>query len=65
MFFYMSLFPELVFAPKYPVLIYVWLIILSLVCSYLINAMYIPLTKSIDNNTLFSKKRYRSTVKSS
>lgn len=37
MFFYMIYFKELVYALKYPVLIFIWLIILSIVGSYMTN----------------------------
>ena len=37
MFFYMIYFKELVYAPKNPILIFIWLIILSLIGSYVTN----------------------------
>jgi surface polysaccharide O-acyltransferase-like enzyme len=48
MFFYMTLFPKLVFAPRYPILIFIWLILLCLASSYLINVLYKPLLYLID-----------------
>ncbi|WHY85186.1 acyltransferase [Neobacillus novalis] len=48
MFFYMTIFPKLTFALKYPILIFCWLIILCLISSYLINAIYKPIIRSID-----------------
>lgn len=40
MFFYMVYFESLVFMPKYPVFIFIWLIILCILSSYLINIVY-------------------------
>ena len=40
MFFYMVYFKSLVFMPKYPVPIFIWLVILCLISSYLINKIY-------------------------
>ena len=37
MFFYMIYFKSLVYSPKYPILIYIWLILICLPFSYLIN----------------------------
>jgi len=48
MFFYISIFPELIFAPKYPVLIFLNLLIFSLLSSYIINLIYWPVLKIID-----------------
>lgn len=48
MFFYMIFFKDLVFAPKYPILIFVWLVILCLISSYIINIIYKPLVKLVD-----------------
>lgn len=48
MFFYMSIFPKLIFAPKYPVLIFLNLLFFSLVSSYIINLIYSPVLKIID-----------------
>lgn len=39
MFFYMTIFPELTFAPRYPILIFIWLVILCLGSSYVIKAI--------------------------
>ena len=54
MFFYMIYFKELVFAPKYPILIFTWLIILCLISSYVIKFFYHPLLRILDH---FTKKR--------
>jgi fucose 4-O-acetylase-like acetyltransferase len=52
MFFYMTIFPKLTFAPKYPILIFCWLIILCLISSYLINFIYKPLIQNINKKNL-------------
>ena len=44
----------IVFAPKYPILIFTWLIILCLISSYVINFFYHPLLRTLDH---FTKKR--------
>lgn len=59
MFFYMSIFPKLTFAPRYPILIFCWLIILCLISSYIINLVYKPIIQYIDKSNLvltFNKK---------
>lgn len=48
MFFYSSIFPELIFAAKYPALIYLNLLFFSLISSYIINLLYSPVIKVID-----------------
>lgn len=48
MFFYMVYFESLVFMPKYPVFIFIWLVILCLVSSYLINLFYLNIIKKIN-----------------
>lgn len=48
MFFYKSIFPEVTFAPKYPVLILAWLMILCLVSSFVINCIYKPIIQLFD-----------------
>jgi hypothetical protein len=53
MFFYMTIFPRLTFAPKYPVLVFGWLIILCLFSSYFINFIYKPILKIMDRKSLF------------
>lgn len=53
MFFYMSIFPELTFTPRYPVLIFGWLIIMCLVSSYFINSIFKPLIRIIDIKASF------------
>ncbi|ASK63706.1 acyltransferase [Virgibacillus phasianinus] len=52
MFFYISFFPELIFAPKYPVLIYLWLLTLCLITSFIINLIYKPVIAIIENKTI-------------
>ena len=47
MFFYMIYFKELVFAPRYPILIFIWLVILCIGSSYLINIFYDSILKVI------------------
>lgn len=47
MFFYMIYFKSLVFVPKYPMFIFIWLVILCLICSYLINKIYYSLLEKI------------------
>lgn len=59
MFFYMTIFPELVFYPKYPILIFVWLVILCLVTSHIINLMYYPLIRMLDRKSAAFKERDR------
>lgn len=44
-------FQDIVFKPYYSILIYIWTLILSLLSSYLINIIYIPI-----NNFLFTKE---------
>jgi len=48
MFFYMVYFKSLVFMPKYPVLIFIWLVILCLISSYLIKLFYSNIIKKIN-----------------
>lgn len=55
MFFYMTIFPKLTFAPKYPILIFAWLIILCLMSSYLINLIYKPIINRIDKKSSIMK----------
>ncbi|OIK15467.1 acyltransferase [Bacillus sp. MUM 116] len=52
MFFYMTIFPSLVFAVKYPILIFCWLISLCLISSHIVNFIYKPLILRIDKNNL-------------
>lgn len=52
MFFYMTIFPKLTFAPKYPILIFCWLIILCLISSYLITFIYKRLIQNINKKNL-------------
>lgn len=48
MFFYMIYFKELVFKPKYSLLIFLWLVILCLISSYIINFIYNPIIKRLN-----------------
>ncbi len=48
MFFYMVYFRKLVFMPKYPLFIYMWLVLLCLGASYVIQAIYVPLSQWAD-----------------
>ena len=48
MFLYSIYFRKIVFLPKYPIVIYIWLIILSLLCSYMVKFMYNPIIKLLD-----------------
>ncbi|MGI8384830.1 acyltransferase family protein [Robertmurraya sp. P23] len=57
MFFYMTIFPTLTFAPKYPILIFLWLIILCLCSSFLINLVFKPISKYIDNDIINQKTK--------
>lgn len=50
MFFYMIFFKKIVYYPKYPLLIFIWLITLCLVASYVINLIYKFIIR-IFNNT--------------
>lgn len=40
MFFYMIYFKELIYAPKYTILIFIWLVTICIVASYLVNFIY-------------------------
>lgn len=48
MFFYMIYFKDIVYAPQYPVFIFIWLVILSIGASYIIKMIYNPIVKEID-----------------
>ena len=48
MFFYLVYFRQLVFFPKYPLLIYIWLVLLCLLASYVINVLNQPISKWVD-----------------
>jgi hypothetical protein len=59
MFFYMTIFPGLTFAPKYPTLIFIWLLILCIASSYIINAIYKPILRIYEqksSNVSFDNK---------
>lgn len=55
MFFYMTIFPTMTFAPKFPILIFLWLISLCLCSSLLINFVLNPLIKILNNKTINKK----------
>ncbi|MBS4220159.1 acyltransferase [Bacillus sp. FJAT-49711] len=48
MFFYMTIFPQLTFAPRYPIFIFAWLIVLCLASSYVIKILFNPISAMID-----------------
>lgn len=43
MFFYLIFFKEIIYAPKYPILIYIWLLFWSLLASHFVNLFYKPI----------------------
>lgn len=47
MFYYLVLFPDLVFAAKYPIPIFALMLVLSVVTSYLINWIYQPIASKV------------------
>ena len=49
MFFYSIYFKKIVFTPKYPVLIFVWLVVICICASNIINIIYKPIINFIDN----------------
>ena len=44
----MIFFSDLVYAPKYSILIFIWLMVLCIATSYIINTIYKPIIKIID-----------------
>lgn len=64
MFFYMTIFPSLVFAPKYPIFIFAWLIVLCLLSSFIINLLFEPILKLVDKKA-FTIDNKNSTISSS
>lgn len=62
MFFYKTIFPELTFSPRYPVLIFLWLILLCLVTSSVINIIYKPIIRWIDKIDSNDRKNYIQSV---
>lgn len=48
MFIYVTYFKSIVFAAKYSILIYIWLIILCLISSYIVKIIYNPIVKLLD-----------------
>ncbi|MCJ8009136.1 acyltransferase [Lederbergia wuyishanensis] len=59
MFFYMTMFSELTFAPKYPIFIYAWLIVLCLMSSYLIKVIFNPISIQIDKMSVANINRLK------
>lgn len=57
MFFYMIYFKELVYAPKYPIFIFIWLVILCIITSYLINFIYKPIIKLLDRKLNYKAQK--------
>lgn len=47
MFFYVIYFKDLVFAAKYPIFIFLWLIVLCLISSYVVNFIYNPIVEKL------------------
>lgn len=56
MFFYMIYFKDLIYAPKYPILIFIWLVLLNIGVSYIINVIYNPIIKLLDNKFNYNKQ---------
>lgn len=52
MFFYMTYFKDLIFLAKYPILIFLWLIVLCLISSYVVKFIYNTIVKKLDLNFL-------------
>ena len=52
MFFYMIYFKDLVYGAKYSVLIFVWLLVLCIASSYVVNFVYKLIIKLINNLNL-------------
>lgn len=48
MFFYSIFFSEIIYYPKYPLLIYMWLLLLCILCSYIINLIYFPILEKVN-----------------
>lgn len=48
MFFYSTIFQEVIFFPKYPILIFIWLLFLCIISSFIIQAIMRPIIKRID-----------------
>lgn len=57
MFFYTIYFKELVYAPKYPIFIFIWLVILCIITSYLINFIYKPIIKLLDSKQSYKTQK--------
>jgi len=55
MFFYITFLPGITFAPRYPVLILLWLLLLCLITSYVINSIYQPIIHFIDKKKILAR----------
>lgn len=55
MLFYSVFFKEIIYAPKYPILIYLWLLLWCLVASYIVNLLYDPILKWVNLKTANAK----------
>lgn len=55
MFFYMTMFPTITYAPKYPLLIFLWLIILCIASSYIIKLFTNPAMIWVDGRKVTLK----------
>ena len=56
MFFYLVYFRKIVFMPKYPLFIYIWLVLLCLLTSYVIQALYVPLSQRAE---VYLKQKFK------
>lgn len=56
MFFYQTLFSELVFAPQHPVLVFLWLLVLCIAASYVIQAILNPIYRLVDSRQKLNEK---------
>lgn len=52
MFFYMIYFKEIVYAPRYPILIFIWLVILSIAASYVIKMIENPIITVVNKKVI-------------
>jgi len=56
MFFYLTIFPDITFAPKYPVLIFLWLLLMCIAVSYVVKFITHPLHRMIERSSFFSRR---------
>ncbi|WP_020062968.1 acyltransferase family protein [Bacillus sp. 123MFChir2] len=59
MFFYMSIFPKLTFAPRYPIIILGWLIVMCLASSYVINFIYQHIIRNIEKRSIIIRENQK------